>query len=193
MLSDPELLALLNTNPETGIKKLTRLYGGLVYTIVRGRLCGLLSEQDVEECASDVLYEVYKKRESVDLQNGTLKGFLALTAKRRAIDRCRKAQSRGFSVSLDDGDTPQPQSEENPEQAAELAQLKSALVREITALGYPDSEILIRRYYYNQRSQEIAKALHMKENTVDQRIRRSIQKLREQKQLQRHFGGELSE
>ncbi len=190
MLSDPELLALLDANPETGIKKLTRFYGGLVYTIVRGRLFGLLSEQDIEECTSDVLYEVYEKRENIDLLNGTLKGFLALTAKRRAIDRCRKTQSKGFSVSLDDDDTPLFQLGESLEQTVELAQLKNVLVNAIINLGYPDSELLIRRYYYNQRSKEIAKALCLKENTVDQRIKRSLHKLREQKQLQDYFGGE---
>ena len=189
MLSDQEILALLDTKPEKGIKKLTQAYGGLVYAIVRGRFSGLLSEQDAEECVCDVLYEAYEKRERIDLRDGTLKGFLALTAKRRAIDRCRQAMRRGNVLSLDDETVKEPDSGEDLQHSLELEALRTVLAEEINALGSPDSDILIRKYYYGQRSREIAKALGMKENTVDQRARRSLEKLRKQENLMQLLGG----
>ena len=49
----------------------------------------------------------------------------------------------------------------------------------VRALGEPDSEIILRRYYFGQTSKEIGAALGMKPNTVDQRLSRALKKLRE--------------
>lgn len=189
MISDSQLIFLLQKKPEAGLKKLNHLYGGLVYTIINGRLSNSLSEQDVEECTSDVLYEVYEKLEIINLEKGSLKGFIALTAKRRAIDHWRKAQIKGSILSLDNENTLQLSANVDLQQELELAEFKTSLVHAITDLGHPDSEILIRKFYYNQRTKEIAKILHMKENTIDQRVKRSLEKLRKQKELLQYFGG----
>ena len=180
---DSEILELLKKNPEKGMRRLSRDYGGLVYAIVRGRLGGVLGERDIEECVCDVLFEVYENREIID----SLKGFVALTAKRRAIDRCRGAFRRGTVEPLEDEFA-----EDGTDfvRGVEIEELREVLVREITALGQPDCEILIRKYFYSQRSREIAKALGMKENTVDQRVRRALQRLRGRKELLEFFGGE---
>ena len=119
-----------------------------------------------------------------------MKGFLALSAKRRAIDRCRQAIRKEISLSLDDERVSEPNSSEDLLRGLELEELRTALVQAISALDYPDSDILIRKYYYGQRSRKIAKALGMKENTVDQRTHRSLAKLRNLEHLKELFGGD---
>jgi len=52
------------------------------------------------------------------------------------------------------------------------------LVEQILALGEPDSTILTCRFYFGMRTKEIAALVKLKENTVDQRLRRALQKLR---------------
>ena len=45
-------------------------------------------------------------------------------------------------------------------------------------LGEPDREIFLRKYYLGQRTKEIARALNLRENTVDQKVGRGLKKLR---------------
>jgi RNA polymerase sigma-70 factor (ECF subfamily) len=45
-------------------------------------------------------------------------------------------------------------------------------------LGEPDREIIIRKYYFGQKSKEIAGVLNLRENTVDKKISRGLKKLK---------------
>ena len=49
--------------------------------------------------------------------------------------------------------------------------------------------MLVRKYYYNQTSSEIAKAMHMTDAAVRKRISRAIDKLRT---IMRNQGGALT-
>lgn len=56
---------------------------------------------------------------------------------------------------------------------------RRTLIAVINALGEPDREILIRRYYYEQKPKEIALALDMSAKQVDNRLYQTKLKLRE--------------
>lgn len=56
---------------------------------------------------------------------------------------------------------------------------RRALIAAINALGEPEREILIRRYYYEQKPKEIALALDMNVKQVDNRLYQTKLKLRE--------------
>ena len=70
------------------------------------------------------------------------------------------------------------------EEALITKEFREALLREIKALGEPDSTILLRKYYFSESSREIAAALNLTVSSVDTRTHRAIQKLRS------IFGGE---
>ena len=63
-------------------------------------------------------------------------------------------------------------------QQAEAAVQRHVLLEALKSLGQPDAEIFVRKYYLAQTAREIAAALGMKENTVDQRVARGLRKLR---------------
>lgn len=174
MIADRELLALLDRHPEKGLRKLMDAYSGLVYAIVNSKLAGVCAREDVEECASDVIFEVYRSRASIDLNKGSLKAYLAVVAKRRAIDRFRRHKpGDGQAASLESltGE---------PAASGEAAnERRDALLSEINAMGEPDREIFIRKYYLGQSTRTIAEALRLKDNTVDKRVSRGLLKLRE--------------
>ena len=52
------------------------------------------------------------------------------------------------------------------------------LLEALEGLGEPDREIFLRKYYLGQRTKEIARALNLRENTVDQKVGRGLKKLR---------------
>jgi RNA polymerase sigma-70 factor, ECF subfamily len=173
LIADGDLLKLLDTHPEKGLRKLMDAYMGLVYTIVQSKLTGGPRE-DIEECASDVFFEVYRGRASIDLNKGSLKAYLAVVAKRRAIDRFRSYKpAETHAVSLENL-YHEPASEKESYNGT-----RDALINEINALGEPDREIFIRKYYLGQSTRTIAEALRLKENTVDKRVSRGLLKLRE--------------
>lgn len=65
----------VNRQTAEGIRILTAQYGGLVYSITWRRLQGCLRKEDIEECVSDVFFELYRCRDKIDLSKGSLKTF----------------------------------------------------------------------------------------------------------------------
>ena len=173
MQDEKEILSLLIETPEKGLEIIMDQYMAFVYTIVYGKLSGLCKKQDIEECASDVFFEVYRTRGMIDLEKGSLKAYLAVLAKRRAIDSFRKLRNNAKDISLDafDHDWIACEDYVTDNETGDI------LVREIKALGEPDSQIITRRYYYGQSAKAIARALGLKENTVNKRASRALAKL----------------
>lgn len=180
MLSDSELLNLFKTRPEKALDKMINMYAGLVYAIASDKLSLICSKEDIEECMSDVFYEVYKKREVIDLQKSTIKAFIAVVAKRKAIDIYRNLKNKNSKiVPLDylfSKDTVQDSA--IIEQLVTEREGHAVIIQEIKALGEPDSEIFIRKYYFGQSTKIIAKKLGIKENTIDKKVSRGLVKLR---------------
>lgn len=87
---DSILLDDLKSDAEKGLMQLMDTYMGLIYTIVKNKLGDVCCKEDIEECVSTVFYEFYKQRENIDLSKGSIKSFLCVIAKRKAIDLYRE-------------------------------------------------------------------------------------------------------
>ena len=48
----------------------------------------------------------------------------------------------------------------------------------VLALGDPDAKIVILKYYFGYSTKKIAEIFGLKENTVDQKVRRSLAKVK---------------
>lgn len=179
MLSDNEVVRLLIHRSEEGLEKLMNQYMGFVYTIVYGKLSGVCNKQDVEECVSDIFFEVYKARSSIDLGKGSIKAYLAVLSKRKAIDIYRKHKNGSEQVSFDELGHDRIASDVNVQETVSGHAASDVLIDEIKALGEPDSQIMIRKYYFGQSTKTIAKALGLKDNTVDKKVSRALAKLKQ--------------
>lgn len=167
-MEERTLLELLRKKPEKGIQAVMEAYMGLCCAIVRARLAEF-PQEDMEECVSDVFLEVYRSRERIEPEKGGIRAFVAVIARRRAIDRYHAAK-KAQTLPLE-GEAAEPE--------RSLAfEDRDALRDALHALGEPDGKILVWKYYYGLATKEIAAALEMKENTIDQRARRGLQKLR---------------
>lgn len=178
MLGEKELHTLLIQNPEKGLEKIMDEYLGFVYSIVYGKLSAVSNRQDIEECVSDVFYEVFKTRNYIDLDKGTVKTYLAVLAKRRAIDIFRKLVGDADNVHLNEYDHEWIASDTDIEKSVIATEKSDLLIKEIKALGEPDSQIIIRKYYFGQTSRTISKSLGIKENTVNKKVGRALEKLK---------------
>lgn len=180
LLSENELLKLFRTKPEKALDIMINIYAGLVYTIASDKLSLICSKEDIEECVSDVFYEVYRQREAIDLQKGSLKAFIAVVSKRKAIDIYRSLKNKNSKIVPLENILYEhtEQDNTNGEQVVTEKEGQAVIIKEIKALGEPDSEIFIRKYYFGQSTKLIAKALGIKENTIDKKVSRGLVKLR---------------
>ena len=170
-MQDAELLHMLQTKPEEGVRELIRSYSGYVYTIIKNKLSGCGTHEDFEEAVSDVFVRFYEWVRKHPSECRSIRAVLAVIAKRQAIDRFRALTKLPPVESYEELLTEQPDSGASPEASVTLMML-------VQALGEPDSEIILRRYYFGQSSIEIAAALGLKPNTVDQKLSRALKKLR---------------
>ena len=133
------------------------------------------STQDIEECVADTFIYLWEHPDKFDPRRGKLKTWLSIIARTQAINRYREIAKRD-TVPLEDigfmdhlGIVDDILKEET----------RRALIAAINALGEPEREILIRRYYYEQKPKEIALALDMNVKQVDNRLYQTKLKLRE--------------
>ncbi len=163
---------LLRHDPERALEQMLRAYSGLVFHAAAAVL-GRNSREEVEECVSDAFLAIYNNRNRLDFSQGSVKAYLCQTARNLAIDRLRR-QTKARVVELDPF---APASELTDSMA--LSQIDNEdLVQNVLALGEPDSQIITCRYYFGMQTKEIAKLVNMKENAVDQRLRRALKKLK---------------
>ncbi len=179
MMHEKILLENLKQDPQTTMKIIMNEYMGLVYTIVKSKVAEISSIEDIEECVSDVFYSFYQQIEKVDLEKGSIKAYLCIIAKRKAIDLFRKMAKNQHSLSTEDKDI------KNTVSAGVLVEdiffnkeNRRILLKEIIALGEPDHEILVRKYYIGESSKEISARLNMTVVAIDTRASRALAKLK---------------
>ncbi len=182
-MKDETLLRLLQTDPDAGMDRLVRQYGGFVFAVVKGRLDGVCDSAEIEDCAADVFLDFYQH--SGDFrQAASLKNYLCVMARNRAVDCFRKKRP---TLSLDGGDFPVaiPDGSDLSAEAAEK-QVREAVWAEIRRMPPPDCDILFRKYYLGERAEKIAADLKLTVSDVDTRAHRAVRKLKQK------FGGEGS-
>lgn len=85
-----ELKAALERSPAECHRALMQEYGRYVYTIVYNKLRSCGTNEDIEECVSDVFADLFISFEYSDDHVGDIKGYIGTLAKRTAIDYYRR-------------------------------------------------------------------------------------------------------
>ena len=149
-------------------------YSRLLWPIASAVLHNVGSEQDVEEVIADTFIYLWEHPQKFDPQRGTLKTLLCIVARSRAIDRYRELNRRR-TVPLEEAVLPAVMGLQDRLLAADS---KRELLAAVNALEEPGREILIRRYYQDQKPRQIALAMGMTVKQVDNSLYRSKQQLR---------------
>ena len=171
-MKDEELLLLLRSSPQKGLEAVIRQYTPYVMKIARVRLESICGFEDMEEAVSDVFLKFFSAGQSNGFAFESVRGCLSIIAGRHGVDVFRRQTKRPETVPLDDmtefAAVPEPQPDER----------HSAIAKAVDSLGEPDRTIFMRKYFYGQRTADIARDLDMKENTVDKRVERGLARLR---------------
>ncbi len=174
-MRDETIVAAVGNRDEDAMNYVINKYSRLLWPIADAVLKNVGSVQDVEEVVADAFIFLWEHPGKFDPGRGTLKSLLCIVARSRAIDRYRDL-TRRQTVPLEET------------VLADRFGMQEALMREetrrellaaVNALGEPGREILLRRYYYDQKPREIALALNMTVKQVDNSLYRSKRHLRE--------------
>ena len=174
-LNDERTITAIKNRNEAAINEVITKYSKLLWAVAGAVLNNMGSTQDVEECVADTFIYLWEHPDKYDPQRGKLKTWLSIVARTQAVNRCREISKRN-TISL-----------ENTDFIDQLgvvdnileAETRKSLIAAVNALGEPDREILIRRYYYDQKPKEIALAMDMSVKQVDNRLYQTKLKLRE--------------
>ena len=175
-LTEKQMITKLQAGDESTLDAAIMSYSRLLWGIARAVLLNVGTTQDMEECVADAFIQLWKSSATLNEARGSIKTWLCVAVKSRAIDRYRKIVRKN-EIGLD---------EQLAVCGAELFDqtldtvLQRELLAAVQALGEPDREIILRRFYYQQKPKEISVALDLTVKQIENRIFRAKQKLKMQ-------------
>lgn len=169
------LLHRVAEGQQAAVKELLDRYGGLVYSLAR-RFC--FEPGDIDDAVQDIFTAIWQSSSRFDPSLGSEETFVAMVARRRLIDRRRRAQRRHMP-SVDGevlGQTVQARPEGVAEDLGEEAQRAGELLKRLR----PEQQTVIRLSICQGLSHEqIAELTGMPLGTVKTHVRRGLIALRE--------------
>ena len=88
---EKRLIAQIRRGEAAALEEAVTRYSRLVWTVVAGVLGPSLPREEAEECVADVFIELWRRADRFDAARGTLKAYLCVLARSRALDRLRSA------------------------------------------------------------------------------------------------------
>ena len=172
MIDEQYLIQQIKTGSQKALETVIDRYGSYVKAIAINIIKPPMADADVEEVVSDVFLSLWSHPGDPD--RGSLKGYLAAITRNKARDRLRRFH---LEIPLENDFLEVPV--EDSCRQIELAQLKQAVKQMVDRLEEPDRTILLRYYYFYQKTDAIARDMGMNPATVRTKLARSRQKLKE--------------
>ena len=174
-MNNTQIIFGIKSGDETAINYAINKYSKLMWYIAGAVLKNVASTEDIEECVADVFIYLWKNPGKFNEQRGSLKSWLCIVAKSKAIDRYRQ-MSKENEVSLNEDILIEGTGVLDHVLSGEL---KRELIAAVNTLGDTDREIILRRYYYQQKPKDISFVLDIPVKQVENCLYRSKLKLRD--------------
>jgi len=100
-LNDESLYKGLYAKAPQAFDTVMNTYNKLLWAIAGSILNGVGTNEDIEECIADTYFKLWENPRTFNPQKGTLKTFLAVIVKNKALDRYRKLSKQKL-VDLDE-------------------------------------------------------------------------------------------
>lgn len=174
-MNDEELIRRIIDRDGTAMTYIVEKYSRLLWKVASGVLYSKGSESDAEECIADVYVYLWERPNAFDHTKGSLKSWLCMTARCKAIDRYR-VLSRNNAISIDTV-------AEAAIDGVEAAFLNNEALNELNLcleqLEDVEREIFLRRYVDGQKPKAIAKSFGVSVKHINNSLYRTKQKLKE--------------
>ena len=173
ILNDKKIISAIINRDEQMLAFVVQKYSKLLWKIAAPILINAASVQDVEECVADVFIHLWQCPEKYDSDKGRLSAWLSMVARSKAIDRYRQIVKKR-ELPIEEIAVESLICAEITETDAE----KEKLLFCIEELDEKEKELIIRRYYYEQKPAEIAVVLDIPKKQVENKLYYVKQKLK---------------
>ena len=167
MVDESKLLMQLQKRHKNSINQAIEVYTPYLSTVLYNMVGNGLPKEDIEEIVSDVFVVLWKNAEYIDLSKGTLRSYIAATARNLALKRLNKKKDYtnldDIEISIEDDFT-----DNN----------KKSIWDAVMRLGEPDNEIFVRFYKYDEKLKDISKATGLNISTIKTKLSRGKLKLK---------------
>ena len=175
----------LKLGDAAALSALMDAYASSVHHLVGNILSGRASKEDVEECVSDTFVSVWNRIGEYDAARGTLRTWIHIIAKYKALDYRRKLSPDRCQVAISDELL---QDRGNLERTVVLKSELDEVLRQVESLQPLDRAIFYRRYFYYESLESIAEETGLTRKAVENRLRRMRQSLRKNAETAREEG-----
>ena len=181
--SDADLFSLLQQGQTEALGILYDRHAGLLYGM---SLKFLGNTAEAEDLVQDIFLTLTKKC-NYDPQRGSLRTYLAILTRSRALDRLRSRSRRQKQLRRQSSDANAKVLSESPFEDLARIERSQSVQSALKQLSNKEREVLTMAYYQGLSQSEIAKQLNLALGTVKSRSRRGLLKLR---QALHNFQGE---
>lgn len=171
-MQEKNIIDAIKAGDEQAMQKIICRYSRLLWSIVGAVLSQVGTTEDMEECVADVFIDLWEHPQKYDESRGSLKAWLSVIARNKAIDRYRQ-KTKIQTIPLEE--TVLAQMGVEPEM-----ENKEGLQEALAELTEEEKEILLRRYVYQQKPKEMAVALGLSVKQIENRLYRIKAKMRKQ-------------
>lgn len=175
-MEDGEIVGLLRQRKQEGLQALMEKYGRLACSIAYSVL-GEKSGGDAAECVNDAFESVWENAERYDEGKASLKGWVTLITRRKAIDLARKRH--GGEVSFEDFPADILSAPDDAESEFERREQSRELAGFVRGLPKIDRDIFLRRFFMLESIKNITDDLRLSRAAVDNRLSRMRRALEE--------------
>lgn len=185
VLNDKKIISAIEARDERMLAFVVQRYSKLLWKIAASVLINAASAQDVEECVADVFIYLWQYPEKHDPDKAKLSSWLSVVARSKAVDSYRRI-TRKREISMEEIVLESLGYVENNVTDGEMEERYSRdkLCSCMEGLDEKEKELVIRRYYYEQKPAEIAVALDIPKKKVENRLYYVRQKLRKMMEKQ---------
>lgn len=153
------------------ISKYTKTIYCLAYTI----LFPACSKEDVEECVSDVFLDAWLKIDEFDQERGNFRTWLLIKTKYKALTYKR----RKTVTNVVDIEKFEIKDDYSLEKEFFLRQDQEKVIEIINSFNEVDKKIFFRRYFFDEKISDLAKAFNLSRSAVDNRLLRGRKMIKE--------------
>lgn len=178
-MTDEEIAKRLHQKDMDIFDYIMENYNKLLWVVIGNILEKVGSSEDIEDCISDVYIKLLENPKIYDHKKGSFKSFLVRIGKNLAIDRYRKI-TKGKKITSAN----MMALHEDYRQHDDLLQFilskedRIKILEALDTLKEPDREIIVRRYYYNERVKVISEKMDLPSKKVENKLYQGKLKLK---------------
>ncbi len=175
--TETELVAHIKNRNTKAYESLIQTYSKPVYYLAANILRSG-SKEDIEECVSDVMLEVWLKIDKFDSERGNFKTWILILTKYKALEYRRKTEKSNVE-NIEDYLETQADELHTVERLIVSRETQERLIEAIDTFNKVDKELFIRRYFFNEKINDLMNALGLSRSAIDNRLMRGRKIIKE--------------